>query len=180
MALEEAETLKDNINILSLEDIKGHTYIERLDLEGYVYLIEFDDRFIIAKRTGKCDFKKCKNACCKFCSFKHQHEYFEGFGDYCKKSNSIIIKKTCKFLSKDGTCQKWGKTQGEQEKTGSANGRISGFPRACEQFPHISDEVFWRVMEVCGFKYEKILTLPKFGQKRIDEMILNFKEQGKW
>ena len=175
------EELKDETQesnkFLTREDIEEYTYIHRLDVDGYVYIIGFPKKFLIVKRIGKCDYKKCKNICCKFFSLPCEHEYWEGFGDFCKNSNRIIINKPCKFLDKNGICIKWGQKQGDIDYSKSINGRSKGFPRACEQFPLLMDRVFWRVMNECSFKYKIIMKIDKTGEKTRDEMLKNFKEQ---
>lgn len=164
---------EDYVTLKMLED----AHVEKLELEGNVYLIEKKEKILIVKRTGKCDYKKCKNACCKFCSVQYPHEYFEGFGEYCEKSKLIIIDKTCKFLDKNGTCKKWEEKQSEVDYSIGYRGRRAGFPRACEQFPLLSDGVYHKVMDVCTFKYKVIKTILTLREKTTKEMLLSFKQQ---
>ena len=110
-----------------------HSLVER---GKYVYVLE---------KIGSCDFKKCKNACCKFVSIgvhkKHPaYSYYQGFGQESKSKLTRIIKQNCYALCKNGTCSKWGKK----------------FPKACLQFPHITDHVYHEVIDVCTIKYRII------------------------
>jgi hypothetical protein len=161
---------------VTLNIIKDSDYIRKLDLEGYVYLVSTKDKLLIVKRVGKCDYKKCKNACCKFCSLPYPHEYWEGFGEISKKRENILCKKTCKFLDKNGTCKKWDNSEKEIDYSNGGDGVLKGFPRACEQFPSLSDGVYHEVIDVCTFKYEIIQEIDILRDKTIREMILNFKE----
>lgn len=151
----------DGINVLKQSDLKDHISIKRLDVDSNMFLVELRNKFLIVKRIGKCDYKKCKNACCKFISLSYPHSYFEGFGKVNNQKTNVIIKKTCKFLCKTGTCNRWGKKD---------------FPEACKQFPHVSDGTFIEIMDRCTFKYEIIYEIEKFGNNIREEMILGFKE----
>ena len=176
MKEEECVEVKEQKNYITLDIIKESNSIQRLDTEGIIYLVTLDDKYLITKRVGKCDYKKCKNACCKFCSVGYNHEYYEGFGEKSKIGNHIILKKKCKFIDKNGTCKKWGQKQGKVDYSNGKDGILKGFPRACDQFPYLSDEVYHEVMDVCTFRYEIIMTIPNLRDKTIQEMILNFKE----
>ena len=162
---------------VTLEIIKSCNSIKKLDVEGNVYVLTLDDKYLIVKRVGKCDYKKCKNACCKFCELPYPYEYWEGFGEISKNGTTIVLKKTCKFLDKNGTCKKWRESEKEINYSNGGLGIKKGFPRACEQFPVLTDGVYHEVIDVCSFKYEIIMTIPNLRDKTINEMLLNFKEQ---
>lgn len=167
-------------NILTKEDLCGLIYQKKLTNDSdksNIYMLELKDKFVIVERTGKCDYKKCKNACCKFCVLAYPHEYFEGFGKIGNNKRSLIMEKKCKFLEKDGTCQKWGKKSKCTDPTIGGMGKYSGFPRACEQFPHPDDSVFYEVMDVCTFKFNIIYTITKTEDLIRTEMLNNFQEQ---
>ncbi len=169
--------MSEKKDYITREIIEESIGIHKMQLEENVYVIQLEDKYLIAKRVGKCDYKKCKNACCKFCGLPYPHEYFEGFGDYSKKSNSIILKKNCKFLNKNGTCKKWGEQEGKIYYSHKELGRQKGFPRACSQFPYLDDAVFHQVMDICSFKYEIIYTIPNVSKRVMEEMLLNIKKQ---
>lgn len=176
------EKVLDNTkdNILTREDLNYISCKRLSDVDSpSIYILEFKDKYLIVKITGKCDYKKCKNACCKFCSLAYPHEYFEGFGEPSKDFKHLIIKKKCKFLNKNGTCQKWNKKETKIDNSIGYQGRITGFPRACKQFPHPDDGIYHEVMDKCTFKYEIMYTMPKVLVRTVDEMILNFQEYNK-
>lgn len=175
-----AEEVKDctQDNILTKDDLNFISCNRLSDVEHPgIYLLELKDKNLIVRRIGKCDYKKCKNACCKFCGLSYPHEYFEGFGEPSKNFKNLIIKKRCKFLNKNGTCQKWNEKKSEVDNSIGTLGRSTGFPRACEQFPHLTDEVYNEVIDKCTFKYEILFTIDKVLTRTVDEMIENFQEQ---
>ena len=136
-----------------------------LDPKKGLYLFWNDDEIIFSIRTGKCDYKKCGNACCKFLCFPGSHEYYEGFGDRGISVDHIIFKKRCKYLSKNGVCQKWDKED---------------FPRACKQFPHPTDNTYLEVIEKCSFKFKILHSVKRTSREKFEvcreEMIRCFKE----
>ena len=127
-----------------------------------IWFMEFKDKFMVVKREGICDYKKCKNSCCKFCSAGYLTDYSRGFFEKDEFGNEITRIK-CNNLNKDGTCSKWNKK----------------LPNPCKQFPHPSDPIYWNVMDKCSFKF-KILWSQNIKMnmaKARKEMIKCFAEQ---
>ncbi len=114
------------------------------------YILTIKGNKYLVKRTGKCEPKKCKAACCKIMAHKTEGDlYFSGFVDE-QIGDWSIIKKQCQQLSKGGMCKVW-----KQKKK---------FPKPCEQFPHPTDGVYVAVEPVCSFKFV-ILEVIEDGKK---------------
>jgi len=147
-------------NILKKEDLLGIKHDKCLDLKSKMYMLEFKDKYLVVRRIGKCDYKKCKSVCCKFFCISGR-KYNQGFG---KKNEfgDTIVDVLCKNLSKDGKCLLF---------------KTRKFPRACKQFPHSTDGVYKNIMDKCSFKFEILFQIDKMGNKIREEMIRNFKEQ---
>lgn len=147
-------------DILKKEDFLGLESSETLDVKSKIYMLEFKDKYIVVRRTGKCDYKKCGSACCRFICMQG-HAYWDGFG---KKNEfgSIIINVKCKNLKKDGSCSLF---------------KTKKFPGACKQFPHPGDRLYQHIAEKCSFKFEVLYRINKIGDRIRKEMIENFKEQ---
>lgn len=133
--------------------------MEVLDDKAKIYVLVLKDRFLFVKRVGKCDYKKCKNICCKF-MHNINRPFFKGFGE--DSEFGSMIKRRCKYLDKNGICKVW---------------KTKRFPRACKQFPHPSDSHYWEVMDKCSFKFEILYTVYRIGERIRKEMLLNFKNQ---
>lgn len=105
--------------------------------EPYYIIVKLKDgRKLLVKRVGKCDYKKCGNACCKYVVGFGQ--FAKGFYDY-KKYGSSVINKKCKHLKKNGKCDIWGTKK---------------FPNACKQFPHPTDAHYHITYKKCGFRFK--------------------------
>ncbi len=166
-------TMVEKLTIEEIRNVKSRKHIYP---EKNIYLVEFDGYFKIVKRVGKCNYKKCKNACCKFLTFTYPHEYYEGFGKISENQKKIIINKKCKFLDSCGKCTKWGEKSSEVDYSNGFQGRTKGFPRACEQFPHIDDCLYNEVADKCSFEWEVIHKIKKFFTDDVrEEMIMSFK-----
>jgi hypothetical protein len=104
-------------------------------------------------RSGDCDFKKCKAACCRFvligkCEDDEQRTYLEGFGFSTIIQNGvekIILKKDCKYLDlKTFKCKKQNKKS-----------------ICCHQFPLPQDGTYQKIEKLCSYKFKdgKIKTM---------------------
>ena len=135
-------------------------------------LFETKEKYIVIRKTGNCDYKICKNACCKICSAGYVKDYSRGFFDKVDEFGKDVLIKKCNNLQKDHTCKLWGKRSTKDSSTNK------GFPLACNQFPPPSDSIYWNVIDVCSLKFEILWKLKKFNssEKYIKEMIKNFKE----
>ena len=148
------------VEILNKEDFIGMEDNYCLDLKSKIYVLHFKDKFLIVKRVGKCDYKKCKSACCKFFSMDGK-TYYQGFGKE-NEFGSIIVKVECKNLDRCGRCPLF---------------RTRKFPRACKQFPHPSDGVYTHISDKCSFQFEVLYQINRVGKGIRDEMIRGFQEQ---
>lgn len=100
-------------------------------------------------RTGDCDYKKCKAACCRFVTFNaiensQQEKFFKGFGfEVVKLRGSferyLILRVDCKHLDKKTFKCKIQKTKSW----------------ACKHFPIPSDNQYKLVRKVCSYKFPK-------------------------
>ena len=106
-------------------------------------------------RTGICNYKKCKAACCRFAmiyagnSFTGSRSYWEGHGFTLEILNGKgywIKESPCNHLDlKTYEC-----------KINEAK------PPVCDQFPTPDDSVFERVQDVCSYRFkdkEKIIKM---------------------
>ncbi len=166
--------------------MKSVNYLKKEDLENYLstkcllwkpnlklFVIELKDKFIIVKRVGKCNWKKCKNACCKICSAGYIKDYSKGFFDGKDDFGKYIIRKSCNNLMKDGTCKLW-----KKRITNYDSSLNKGFPLACKNFPMPGDSIYWNVINVCSFKFQIIYESQKLNSKIINqEMIKCFRSQ---
>ena len=112
-----------------------------MSLDPMLTVVKYEDKRYILRRLGKCDYKKCKNACCKFicAGSKYQRDYFLGFGKKSPCGNGVIINKRCSRLTRKGECPLFDKKR---------------FPVACKQFPLPLDEVYHIVYNKCGFRFK--------------------------
>jgi len=110
------------------------------------YILKIKDKKYLVSRYGKCDYKKCKNACCKFISNycggnwsdgEPVNVYIKGFADR-MLGDHAIFKKRCNRLNRDGSCKLW---------------KRKGFPGPCKEFPHPFDGVYIFTAPVCSFKF---------------------------
>ena len=100
------------------------------------------------KRTGTCDFKKCKAACCRFAYMAEVNndeyeKYISGFPNIkfieLNGRKHIIIDRPCKNLN-----MKTFKCKIQENKS-----------VACNQFPTQDDSVFKLVQGKCSYRFEK-------------------------
>lgn len=108
-------------------------------IDKETYIIPIDGRKFLILREGKCDYKKCKNVCCKFFLINGNYKFAGCFFDKIKMGH--ILKKKCRFLRKNGKCKVW--------KTGL-------FPEACRQFPHPNDNHFKLIQDKCTIRFKII------------------------
>ncbi len=148
------------MEILKKEDLIEIKNCNCLDLKSKIYMLKFKDKYLVVRRTGKCDYKKCKSACCKFICLG-ESKYWDGFGKKNEFGN-IILNTKCKNLNKKGECLVFKK---------------KNFPEACKQFPHPIDGVYKHIAEKCMFKFEILYQINRIGDKTRKEMIENFKAQ---
>jgi len=97
------------------------------------------------KRSGKCNYKKCKAICCRFFHIgtiksSQQKKYLKGFGFKIilfKGEQHIILEKPCKYLNlKTYKCKRH-KTK----------------PACCRQFPINDDSVYQLIQKKCSYKF---------------------------
>ena len=152
-----------------------------LDSESNTWVFWDSNEILFVIRTGKCEYNKCKNLCCKFCVLPYPHEYWEGFAEKSKIQGALIMKKKCKFLKKCGECSKWGIENQNEENLVNGRSRVDGFPRACQQFPTPSDQVYYEVFYKCSFKFKVLHSVKRLGERirkqTVEEMLRSFKLQ---
>ena len=113
----------------------------------------------IQKRKGKCDFKKCKGACCSFLLLGWVND--EGHSKYMKcfpnvktlmtgGKKAIIMDILCKSLDK---------------KTFKCKLHNKNKPICCRQFPLPTDGVYAIVAKKCSYRFEekKMITMELWG-----------------
>jgi len=149
-------------NILKKEDLLEIENYKCLETKSKMWILDLKGKYLIVKRIGKCDYKKCNSACCKFFCIDGK-TYYCGFGKE-NEFGSTVVKISCKNLSKDGKCKLF---------------KTRKFPRACKQFPHPTDGVYKHILDKCSFKFEVLFQIDKVGDRIREEMIKNFKEQYK-
>jgi Fe-S-cluster containining protein len=97
-------------------------------------------------RTGKCDSKKCKAACCRFACLNVEErkpciDYFKGLGfksEIIAGKRYLILEKDCKYLDlKTYKCKRYDRR-----------------PIPCRHFTIPTDIVYKRVMKKCTFKFK--------------------------
>ena len=118
------------------------------DISVGIYKHKNGKEYLI-KRTGKCDYKKCKAVCCRFICNIGSHEYFDNFGKKGSCGNNLI-KINCNQLCKNNTCKIF---------------KSKKFPRACIQFPHCTDALYHEVIKKCSFKFEIIGEIKRNNDK---------------
>ncbi len=131
---------------ISLSILNRYKQIDYLNKEGTIVILETKDKKYLIERKGKC--KQC-GQCCKFVSVtvnSVRAKYWSGFGTHDKNRGAVFIDKPCSRL-KGNKC--------------SIFKDRSKFSLACKQFPHPTDEVYWRVMKTCGFYFEILMTEKK-------------------
>lgn len=138
-----------NGHVLSWHDLQKSVSIETWYVfkdDGRLYILVIDKIRYLVSRTGVCEPKRCKSACCKVISINvggarhdgESHEnYWTGFADEMIGCHAII-KKRCRGLRSDGSCSVWKK---------------KSFPGPCKEFPHPNDGVYLSVEPVCSFKF---------------------------
>lgn len=130
--------LKSNVRRIKVFDLKKGNQPQ--------YILEIKEKKYLVRRTGECDYKKCKNACCKIISIHVSGKYSDGepINRYIKNfatkiiGDHAIIEKKCSQLNKNGLCNVWKKKK---------------FPGPCDEFPHPNDGVYIAVEPVCSFKF---------------------------
>ena len=151
---------KKKVKYFTKEQAHEFESMDVLDEKSKIYILMLADKFLIVKRVGRCDYKKCNSACCKIMCITN-HDFFKFFGE--KSEFGVVIKKRCKYLKKDGKCKVW------KEKK---------FHGACKKFPYASDGHYWEVMDKCSFRFEILFTIyDRKGERTRKEMLLNFKNQ---
>jgi len=158
----DTKTIEAKKEYLTKEHFKEFISMDVLEFDKKIYIVNFDYKFLIVKREGICDYKKCKNACCKFVDANYLKDYSRGFFDEKDEFGKYWLKRKCNNLSKCGKCKLWKK---------------KGFPIECKQFPHPSDTTYWRVLDKCTFKFRILHTINKVGKGIREEMIKCFEEQ---
>jgi len=119
--------------------------IKTLSHKDRVYLIETKKEIVIVQRQGECNYKKCKSACCRLGVYHYDSttansDYWRNLGKVLPyDKSSIVLDVKCNKLNKDHTCKSFKK---------------SNWPKACQQFPHITDSTYWMVHEKCTFYFE--------------------------
>ena len=112
------------------------------------------------KRIGKCDYKKCMSACCRFNCLSHWKteskdyqkmsdlQQYQGVQTKSINGNDFYITpRLCLYISFNGKCELHNKrTQ----------------PRVCKYFPmHQTDGVYLALQHICGYKFIKIKNTKK-------------------
>lgn len=116
-----------------------------------VQIARLKNKIYFTRSTGKCDYKKCDNACCKLFGVDNKQRFNKNFADitiqgmYGKVS---FIKKKCKQLRKDGKCKVW---------------NTKNLPLPCKLFPNLEDTYYYVLYNVCSRKIviEKVYDLTK-------------------
>jgi hypothetical protein len=167
------QAVKEKIRYLDKEDFKDFlfSYILVWEKNTKIVLVELKKEFVIVKRTGKCNYKKCKNACCKFCSAAYLKDYSRGFFEK-DVFGKEIVKIKCNNLNKNGTCKLWGKKSSKDSQTNK------GFPLACKEFPIPQDSIYWNVLDVCSYKFEVLHSIQKVGNNIREEILNCWRLQG--
>jgi hypothetical protein len=144
----EKRTLSKNELLKLKTDASMIHYVKDQNKDTHFYVMETKDKVLHIEREGKCEPKKCNSACCKGLHVSTDSTYWRMFG---KKSatNGTIVEKTCPKLKK-GLCSVWKK---------------SNFPGACRQFPHINDDLYIQLSNVCSFKFKVIHEFKKQKEK---------------
>ncbi len=113
-------------------------------LAGYTSIPDLEKNY---KRSGKCDYKKCKAACCRFAIVgwiedEEQGKYFKDMGFKIVVINgriAIFHDKPCEQLDlKTFKCKK------QNRKS-----------VACKQFPMSTDAVYQKVASKCSYKFKE-------------------------
>jgi len=113
------------------------TTLERTSIDPPRYLVDHRGRNFLLERKGACDFKACEANCCRMiCLNLEWNDYLAGFAE--KGTGAPLIYRTCRYLSPDFTCRRWGK------------GRL---PRPCDNFPVPGDPMYLEVINVCSFSF---------------------------
>lgn len=125
---------------LTKKDIKKLKHVSLLNLRLHIHVIKLDNKKYMIQREGKCEPEKCGSICCKFFhlgSIKKK-DYENNFGE--KAHQGRILRTTCNKLCR-GKCSIWKKDI---------------FPKACIEFPHPHDPVYYESLPLCSFKFKKI------------------------
>lgn len=107
-------------------------------------------------RKGKCDYKKCKAACCRFMLISAD-SLAEGIKGYWKGHGFDLIYMNGKAMwLKDSPCThldlKTYKCKLQKNK-----------PIICQQFPIPHDAVYKKVIKVCSYRFPKEQKIMKMG-----------------
>ena len=133
--------------------------LSKVRINSYLktWIVEYKKKFYVLERTGECDYKKCKSACCKFYHIGCRN-FDKAFGEKTKFGMKIVA--DCVNLNKDGKCKLWGK---------------KAFSNACKQFPHPNDSHYLVAYEYCAFRFKilgefkptkEYLNPPKLEERR--------------
>ena len=126
--------------------------IEGLSTEDNLYEMTYKKNIYLIQREGKCDYKACDNACCRFCHITTNtdgwSQYWNSFGK--KTKYGVKFVEDCKNLnSKTKRCKLWG----------------DKLPSPCEQFPHPNDMTYLEVFDKCSFKFKILYKLTKIKKE---------------
>ena len=152
---DEAKKKSEKEYRLSIREIMNFSF-NCINVEDKIYIAtnnKTDEQFMVERR-GVCEYKKCKNACCKFI---HEslgpkdsgYDFHINFFDKGKRSG-ITMAKTCCQLGDKGLCNVWDKKK---------------FPKPCKDFPHPNDQHYWEVSDVCSFYFVKLYKLKAMGKR---------------
>jgi len=122
------------------------------------------------KRTGRCDYKKCQSACCRFhhmggkkvngSILLKQHNYHEEHTYVEKVSNGYIHQLKpflCPSITFDGLCVLHNKRSQS---------------RVCKYFPMSAKDKVWVALKhICSYKFEKIKN-EKWKKEKVEKVRL--------
>ncbi len=126
----------DRLDIVKLSKEKYET--NHFSKEPDVCILTYKNKEYLIKRIGKCDYKKCNSACCRFMHF-HGSKFHGCFLE--KSCNGYILKKNCKNLMRSGRCRIFKKNE---------------WPPACKNFPVLLDPHHAVIYKKCSFKFKVI------------------------
>ena len=128
-------------DVVKKEFLVKAKYVKNLSYDPHLSIVKYRGKKYLIERIGKCDYKKCKNVCCKFFHLGYCGSYALGFGKKNQTTKGVVIKKKCSRLGKNGKCSLFGKKR---------------FPAACKQFPHPWDETYHVIYGKCSFRFKII------------------------
>lgn len=107
-------------------------------------------------RKGRCYPNRCGGACCRFIVIPASHSKYKGEENYDTMFGEVI-----KVKDRDGLKdKKVVRIPVVCKHLNRANNRClvhnGKQPTACKQFPHIYDEVYQAVKDVCTYRFEEV------------------------